>query len=115
MALNLEQKVQLLLEDSETLSKGELARRIQNLIENEINFSEAAHQITVQDLQYVFSAATIAYNEGTIVSALNCDHLTKDSQLIRAMCFVEAVVGLLRSKNLIHFTMNYENKKPYKR
>lgn len=110
MPKNLAQKIALVLEDAESLSRPEVIRLFERLITEELQFAEAEHAFDTYDLNLIRSRAINKFND----MALNSEALGKikgNSEGIRMKCLVESTIEMLRGKSLINFTMKFNGKK----
>lgn len=103
---NLHAKVMTLLEDGATLNRYELARRIERLVEDEVEFHKAEHTLGVYDLNLIRSSAINKFTEIDPRQFASNGYGTSEDA--RMWCHVEAVIGWLRSQKLINFVLKYD-------
>lgn len=108
MPKNLESKIGNLLDDLETLDRGEKVRRVKQLVEQEVRFMEAKHELTDWDLTFINSTAVD--NMGKI-SLGSSSKFSTDSSKLRTWCFTQAVLSWMRKEKLVNFLLNYDDKK----
>lgn len=110
MPKNLRNKVMLILEDSETLNKYELARKIELLILEEVNHIKIDHEIGPKDLTTIESSAK--HNMTNIpLARFNDNGYGSGNTDLRAWSYIHAVVSFLRGKGLIEFNVSFEKDK----
>lgn len=106
MAKNLREKLALVLEDTETVSKGIRLDRLVRVYLDELELLEIEHTFSPQDLNHVNSLAGVEYAE-TYPTKEKLGYISSDPSMIRTLCMVHGVVGMLRNKGLIKFTVKY--------
>lgn len=115
MIKNLTEKINIIVEDSETFGRDVLIHKLKELIESELRFSESEHIITQKDLNLIHSHAITTFNSSNVSAIIYDRQAYTDEKLARTYCFMEAVVGFLRSKNLIHFTLKVKSEEKRRR
>lgn len=106
MAKNLREKLALVLEDTETVSKETRLNRLVRVYLDELELLEAEHAFSPQDMNHVNSLAGSEYAE-LYPTKENLGYIASDPSMIRTLCMIKGVVGMLRHKGLIKFTVKY--------
>ena len=110
MPKNLREKLALVLDDCQDLQKWELLQRLERVVNEEIGFMKAEHQVDSVDLSTIQSYATKEYNDMRLdEQALG--RIYGDGNLIRVLCYINAVLSHFRSKGLISFNVTLNKKK----
>lgn len=104
---NLREKISNLLDDIQTLPRYEALRRIEQLVNEELSFMEAEHSVDEWDLTKIKSDAINEFNNTTMSTSLRG---TVPPEHLADWCRVLALIGFLRSKGLIKFTLAFKNK-----
>lgn len=107
MPRNLRSKIRYLLEDTQTMTKGEVLDRIEQFVLSEINFVETTHMVTLKDVELIRSLATT--NIVNVQLGLSQERSMELEQL-RTWAFIEATIQFLRGLDLIKFKLSYKDK-----
>lgn len=101
MAINLKQKLALLLKDTERLGTEERLSRLTYLVEQEINNLEVEHQLSFTDLAYIRSRAIGIYNEVNMAAFSVEGHSHRaEPENLKTYSFVVATIDFLRGNGL---------------
>ncbi len=110
MPKSLREKISLLLDDAEGISKSEKIKLVERLVNEELGFLSMEHDLSAYDIGLIKSAAINKFNEMRMDrEALG--PIQGDGDDVRAFCYVESVIGFLRNKGLINFTLRYTRKR----
>lgn len=107
MPKNLKYKIGFLIDDLETLSKPDAIRILEGFIKEELKFMEAEYEFDVRALYQIKSSAIQLLSESKVHIGLYGS--SEDSEQ-RTLAYFTAVIGYLRSKELIAFSMKFKNK-----
>jgi hypothetical protein len=110
---NLEQKVSILLDETEKMTRSEATRRIVNFICEELEWRSADYVLDDHDLAIVKSNAVSAMQEFSMQMmreyGFENGH-NSDQDKMRTLCWINAVVSYFRGKQAIPFTASYLKK-----
>lgn len=110
MPKNLKYKIGLLLDDLETLGRPDAIKRLEGFLREELKFMESEYEIDVSDLFHVKSNAIRELEEITPRNTvINLYGNSGDSER-RTLAYIKAVVGFLKSKELISFRVKFKKK-----
>ena len=107
MSRNLKSKLGDLLEDVDTLNRPEAIRKLELFINEELKFMESEHVIGRYDLNLIKSNAMQYFQEYDA----RLGNTQSDLDNFRAWCYIQAVVGFLRSQGLLSSRLNYDKNK----
>lgn len=108
MSRNLDQKIGVILNDVETMTRKELSDRIKTLVLQEVNFHKADHYVDNYDLTRIWS---VACREMTELPKEYIIDMEPDTNRQRAYAVLRAITGELRRLKLIDFQIKYKRKK----
>ena len=109
MSRNLREKLSVVLDEIADLHKIEALKVLERMVSQELEFLEIERELEHYDLNLIRDKA--AYNWQYFNRNDYKDTcLNSNEELIRTYCYVEAVIGHLRSKGLIKFTTEVKGK-----
>lgn len=109
MPKNLKSKILIILEEGETLSRLETATRLEQLMQDELNFLHTEHTIGKRDLNEIKSKAVDSWLKVDPKSFGQEGYGVSDE--MRAWAYVDSVISFLRRKGLITFLLNFDHTK----
>lgn len=104
MSKNLDNKISLILQDCETLSRAELISQLKALVENEIKYHKETHYWGDYELNRIWSIAADRMTRMPMERIKEVGNQNKQ----RTLCFLDAVVGELRRNELVNFKIEYK-------
>lgn len=103
------ERVLKLMDEIRPVNKYEAAEKVEKFVLEELSRGVGEYPLKLQDLMTMHSMAAKTMTDMNFKSLNNKGYSsTKDA---RAWCYVDAVIRWLRSKELIDFTLKYNNKK----
>ncbi len=110
MPKNLRYKIGLLMDDLEILSKPDAIKKIERFVKDELNFMESEYEFGVSDLVQMRSSAIQRFSDLESERIQIGRYGGGSSSEKRTLAYLEAAIGLLRSKELISFRVKFKNK-----
>ena len=99
----------MILTEAENLSRSDLIRMLENLIDQELELQKTDQIIDTYDINCVRSSAIKMYVDSAL-SEETVGPISRDHELKRAYCYFDAVISMLRGKGLIKFNTRFDKK-----